>query len=209
MDIITIKELTYGYEDCPVLDNFSCSVKKGEIVLLEGKNGAGKTTLLKCITSLINDGENIYFCDKSIKENKELLKNISFIMNEDTLYDYMTVIENIKFYNTLLCSDKNIFNNIIEILQKLDCIKYKDYLVKNLSQGTRNKIYLAIMLSKSADVFVLDEPFTALDGDSQKFFFDFIYKMNKNDSKTFIIVTHIKEFKNIATRNILIEKIKE
>ena len=58
-NILEVKNLTFGYEDEPVLENFNMSISKNEILLIDGENGAGKTTLLKCITNIINNGKNI------------------------------------------------------------------------------------------------------------------------------------------------------
>ena len=146
MNIITIKDLTYGYEDCPVFENFSINFEQGKIYCIVGENGAGKTTLLKCISSLVNDSKCILYNGKPLESNKDLLQNISYVMSEDTLYPFMTVRENIKFYSALFNKTPNFQKRVTEILSKINCTSYNDTLVKNLSQGTRNKIYLAIML---------------------------------------------------------------
>lgn len=209
MSILSVKELTYGYKDCPVFKNFGASFDKGKIYCIVGENGAGKTTLLKCISSLINNSKGIYYENQPMEENKDLLQNISYIMSEDTLYPYMTVNENIKFYASLFYKTSNFKNKVNDILTRLGCNIYQDYLVKNLSQGTRNKIYLSIMLAKDAEIFLLDEPFTALDKKSQEFFFNFIEEKNKKEKSTFIIVTHIEEFKKISSEIIEIQKLKK
>lgn len=208
MDILSIKNLTFGYKDCPVFEDFSISFEEGKIHCVVGENGAGKTTLLKCISSLINNSKDVYYKGNSIEKDKSLLQSISYIMSEDTLYPHMTVNENIKFYSSLFSKTKKFKDKVHYLLNKLGCDEYADSLVKSLSQGTRNKIYLSIMLSKDAEVFLLDEPFTALDSQSQKFFFDLIKEKNKNENSTFIIVTHIEEFKKIASNTIEIKKLK-
>lgn len=209
MSILSVKELTYGYNDCPVFKNFEVSFDKGKIYCIVGENGAGKTTLLKCISSLSNNSKGIYYEEQPIDKNKDLLQKISYIMSEDTLYPYMTVNENIKFYATLFYKTYNFKDKVSDILTQLGCDIYRDYLVKNLSQGTRNKIYLSIMLSKDAEIFLLDEPFTALDRNSQEFFFNFIEVKNRKEKSTFIIVTHIEEFKKISSKIIEIHKLRE
>ncbi len=209
MNILSVKNLTYGYDDCPVFRDFSVSFEEGKIYCITGENGAGKTTLLKCISSLENNSKNIYYVNEPIEKNKDLLQNISYIMSEDTLYPYMTVSENIMFYANLFYKTSDFKNKVNYILNKIGCDLYKNYLVKNLSQGTRNKIYLSIMLSKDAKVFLLDEPFTALDKQSQEIFFNLIKEKNLKEKATIIIVTHIEEFKKISSEIIEIEKIKK
>ncbi len=206
MEILSVKDLTFGYKDCPVFDRFSCSIAEGDFCLIEGVNGAGKTTLMKCLTSLINQGSCIYYRGQEIAANKHLLANLSYVMSEDTLYDYLTVEENISFYRALFGEGSAFTRYVHDVLADLDCTQYLDFLIKNLSQGTRSKIYMAIMLAKRADVLLLDEPFTALDQASQAYFCDLIQKQNRENGKTVVLVTHIAQFKQLATSKIEITK---
>lgn len=206
MEILSVRDLTFGYKDCPVFDRFSCAIAEGDFCLIEGVNGAGKTTLMKCLTSLINQGSCIYYRGQEIAANKHLLANLSYVMSEDTLYDYLTVEENINFYSALFGEGSAFSGNVHKILEDLGCTQYLDFLIKNLSQGTRSKIYMAIMLAKRADVLLLDEPFTALDQTSQAYFCDLIQKQNRESGKTVVLVTHIAQFKQLATSKIEIVK---
>lgn len=206
MEILSVRNLTFGYKDCPVFENFSCSIAEGDFCLIEGINGAGKTTLMKCLTSLINQGIGIYYRGQEIAKNKHCLVNLSYVMSEDTLYDYLTVDENIAFYRSLFGEDEAFSQRIYAVLEDLGCTQYRDFLIKNLSQGTRSKIYMAIMLEKKADVLLLDEPFTALDQTSQEYFCRLIQKQNQETRKTVVLVTHIAQFKALATTKIQITK---
>ncbi len=126
-------------------------------------------------------------------------------MSEDTLYEYMTMEENISFFHKLFDENEEYLKKIDVMKNELNLKQYDTYLVKNLSQGTRNKLYLIIQLARNSKLIILDEPFTALDSHSQDFFISNI-KNAICDNKTILMVTHIDEFKKIATRNIVIEK---
>ena len=206
-NILEVKNLTFGYEDEPVLENFNMSISKNEILLIDGENGAGKTTLLKCITNIINNGKNIFINGVEVFSDKSVLKNISFIMSEDTLYDYLTLKENIIFFKTLFDEDDEYVDNVKSLCNELAIDKYEDYLIKNLSQGTRNKLYLSIMLSKKHNILILDEPFTALDKNTQSIMINKIKSNSKEKEKCVILVTHVSEFKEISTRVMTINKI--
>jgi ABC-type multidrug transport system ATPase subunit len=206
MEILSVRDLTFGYKDCPVFDHFSAAISEGDFCLIEGVNGAGKTTLMKCLTSLINQGSCIYYRGQEIARNKQLLANLSYVMSEDTLYDYLTVDENISFYRSLFGEGESFSKDVYRVLEDLDCTQYRGFLIKNLSQGTRSKIYMAIMLAKRADVLLLDEPFTALDQASQEYFCELIRRQNRTDGKTVVLVTHIAQFKAMATSKIEITK---
>ncbi len=200
-NILEVKNLTFGYE------NFNMSISKNEILLIDGENGAGKTTLLKCITNIINNGKNIFINGVEVFSDKSVLKNISFIMSEDTLYDYLTLKENIIFFKTLFDEDDEYVDNVKSLCNELAIDKYEDYLIKNLSQGTRNKLYLSIMLSKKHNILILDEPFTALDKNTQSIMINKIKSNSKEKEKCVIMVTHVSEFKEISTRVMTINKI--
>lgn len=205
--ILEVKNLTFGYEDEPILENFNMTISNNEILLIDGENGAGKTTLLKCITNIINNGKNIFINGIEVFSNKNVLKNISFIMSEDTLYDYLTLKENIIFFKTLFGEDDKYVKEVKSLCSELGIDKYEDYLIKNLSQGTRNKLYLSIMLSKSHNILILDEPFTALDKNTQSIMINKIKSNSKEKDKCVIMVTHVSEFKEISTRVMTVNKI--
>ena len=203
--LIRVDDLTYGYEDDPVIKNLSLEVNAGEIVLIEGENGAGKTTLLKCMTGILNNCKSVFMDGKEISECKEELKNISFVMSEDFLYDYLTLRENVEFFKKLFDEDADFDKNIAFFVDKFGLGKYEDYLVKNLSQGTRNKLYIAIMFSKHHKILVLDEPFTALDTATQDVILDYVRGYTKLTDKAVIMVTHIAQFKEISTKRFLMK----
>lgn len=79
MKILEVKDLSYGYEDNLVLENFNMNVSSNEIVLLDGENGAGKTTLLKCICNIINNGKNIYINGEEVYNNKKFLSTFALL----------------------------------------------------------------------------------------------------------------------------------
>lgn len=207
MKILEVRGLTFGYEDNLVLKDLNLYVNENEIVLLDGDNAVGKTTLLKCITGIINNGKNVYINGMEVFDRKNLLKNISFVMSEDTLYDYLTLNENIELFKMLFREDENFTKKVKILCKQLNIDKYENFLVKKLSQGTRNKLYLSIMLSKKFNILILDEPFTALDKDTQEFMIEKIKQISDEKQKAVLMVTHIEEFKKISTRKIRLEKL--
>lgn len=207
MKILEVQGLTFGYEDNLVLKDLNLYVNENEIVLLDGDNAVGKTTLLKCITGIINNGKNVYINGMEVFDRKNLLKNISFVMSEDTLYDYLTLNENIELFKMLFREDENFTKKVKILCKQLNIDKYENFLVKKLSQGTRNKLYLSIMLSKKFNILILDEPFTALDKDTQEFMIEKIKQISDEKQKAVLMVTHIEEFKKISTRKIRLEKL--
>jgi ABC-type multidrug transport system ATPase subunit len=207
MEVLAARDLTFGYEDCPVLDRFSCSIEGGAIVRLDGVNGSGKTTLLNCFTTIVNSGRQVFYKGVEVATARELVRNLSYVMSEDTLYDYMTVRENVGFFDALFGGSASFANHVQAVLAQLSCDTFGDVLVKNLSQGTRSKVYLAIMLAKEADVLLLDEPFTALDKQSQGILIDHTRRLNREQGLTVVFVSHVDEFKQLADCVIQVPKI--
>ena len=205
-ELIKVKNLTFGYEDDPVIKNISLELRSGEVLLLEGENGAGKTTLLKCITNVLNSGKNIYYEEKEVYKNKRLIKNFSYVMSEDYLYDYMTMDENIIFFKKLFKEDAEYLDRVEAFVEKLGIKSYRNKLVKILSQGTRNKLFIAIMFSKKHSVLILDEPFTALDKETQNVILPCVEDYKNSDDKAVLMVTHIEQFKRIATRKFILKR---
>ena len=204
--LIKVKNLTYGYEDDPVIKNVSLELRSGEVLLLEGENGAGKTTLLKCITNVLNSGKDVFYEEKEVYKNKRLIKNFSYVMSEDYLYDYMTMDENIKFFKKLFKEDAEYLDKVEVFVEKFGIKSYRNKLVKTLSQGTRNKLFIAIMFSKKHSVLILDEPFTALDKETQNVILPCVEDYKNSDDKAVLMVTHIEQFKRIATRKFILKR---
>jgi len=207
MKLLEVKDLTFGYEDAPVLNKFNLELSANEILLIDGENGVGKTTLLKCMTNILNNGVGIFINGVSVHENKAVLKQISFIMSDDTLYDYLTLNENIDFFKALFDEGADFMPKVRQLCASFNITKYEHYLVKNLSQGTRHKLYLAIMLSKQHSILILDEPFTALDKKTQQLVIERIKNGGTDTNRSVIIVTHVSEFKQLATRTVHVNKI--
>lgn len=197
--LLQVEDLTFGYEEDPVIKNVSLEVRGGEILLIDGRNGVGKTTLLKCIANVLNSGKSIYYYGKEIYKNKDCLKDFSFVMSEDFLYDYMTMEENIEFFQNLFREDSDYRARVNSYVTMFGISEYTNKLVKSLSQGTRNKLYIAIMLSKKHNLLLLDEPFTALDKKTQDIILQHVEEYKKEKTRAVIMVTHIQQFKKIAT----------
>lgn len=206
MSYLEIKNLNYAYDKQEVLQNINFQVEPSEILLIKGENGSGKTTLLKCISGILNSGKNIYLNGQHLQEKKDLLQNISYIMSEDTLYEYLSVLENIKLYKELFKESDEFIERVRQYIKAFNTQMYDDYLIKHLSQGTRHKIYLAIMLSRKTDIILLDEPFTSLDKKSQKWIIHKIIHLIKEEHKCILLVTHMDEFCSLATRTYYLHK---
>jgi ABC-type bacteriocin/lantibiotic exporter with double-glycine peptidase domain len=208
---LNIKNVSFFYKNSStkILDNVNFNINKGECILILGENGSGKSTFLNIISGLVkpNVGEILIDNNINIYENKSnWFKEINYVQ-QDIFLLKKTIKENIilgnvnnfdflKFdkINKLLLLDQafGVLNNKLETIVGVEGI--------NLSGGQKQIISIARALYKNGDIFLFDEPSSALDSYYQKILAKII-EFLKNNNKTIIIITHdillFKEFANV------------
>jgi ABC-type multidrug transport system fused ATPase/permease subunit len=208
-DSFSLKNVTFFYNknSFKVLNQVNLVFFKGKCSLILGENGSGKSTLLNIISGLIKPNEGKIFVDEniSIYENKlSWLKKISYVQQNIFLLN-KSIKENIvlNFDNKY---DLASYNKIIKLLfldqafqnfpNKLDSVVGVDGM--NISGGQRQLISIARALYKNGDIFLFDEPSSALDYDYQRILKQVINFLKEN-KKTIVIITHdITLFKEFA-----------
>lgn len=183
--MLEIKNLSIAYKNKLVLDKLNLSFKKGEIVGLLGPNGSGKTTLLRILAGLEKNykgevkigGKNPDYLTKSFvsyqPDHLPLDKSYNLIQISN-LYD--------EFFEDF---SKEKFEKIIRDF-KLD-MKMK---IKNMSKGMKDKVQIALSLSRKSDLYLLDEPMSGIDPASRKKIMDVIID-NFDSEGLMIISTHL------------------
>ncbi len=185
--ILEIKNLCKKYPTFE-LKNVSFSLEKGKIMGFVGRNGAGKSTTLKAILNLITFTGSIKINGKEFKENEEENKqNIAFILGGINAYRFVTV-------KTLKDVTKRFYKNWDEDL-------FKKYLtlfgidekkkIKDLSQGMKVKINLALALSHKANLLILDEPTSGLDPISRDEILEIFLNLVENEGVSILFSTQI------------------
>ncbi len=152
---------SYGKE--PVLEDFNMQADRGEIIGLVGENGAGKSTLLRIIATLNRptDGE-VYIDEQSYGKNyKKLRRKIGYVPQEIELWEELSVIENMRFFEKLSHENRSV-PELKNLLSELHLEKY-DTKVSRLSGGMKRKLNLAISLIHEPKLLLLDEPTSGID----------------------------------------------
>ena len=168
-----INNLTKLFGNKIIFDNFSAHIPDNKVTFIMGESGSGKTTLLRIIAGLVNDFRGGI---------KGLEGKISFVFQESRLFPALNVIENIELVER---GSKLSAEEILSILElKNDIFSYPD----ELSGGMKMRISLARALYHNGDIFIMDEPFSALDDDLKNRILPKIFHLLKD--KTVIIVTH-------------------
>lgn len=189
MKSVTVKNITKNYRKVQAINDISFEVEKGELFGLIGPDGAGKTTIFRIITSLLlpNKGEIFVENFDVVKDYKEIRKITGYMPGRFSLYQDLTVEENLNFFAT-------VFGVTIE--QNYDLIKdifeqiapFKKRLVGKLSGGMKQKLALSCALIHKPKVLILDEPTTGVDAVSRKEFWE-ILKNLKAKGITILVST--------------------
>ncbi len=185
MELLKIENLGKKYYNKTALNEINITMEKGKIYGLLGPNGSGKTTLMKVIAGLhkqtsgnvLINGEPLSFRTKA---------KISYMPTENYMYGDFKVKNILKFYKDMYEDFQE--DTAIKILKdiKVDT----DFKVSKLSSGLIGKLKVALTLSRSTDLYMLDEPLNGVDVLSRDIIMDLITK-SYNENKTIIISTHL------------------
>ena len=199
-DVIEVKGLCKSFGRKKVLNNISFNVKHGEVLAILGASGQGKSVLIKTLAGFYSPSNGRI--DYDINEGK-----IAFSMQNNSIYESLTVKQNWKYFGKLLGMTNKDINEISEDLyHELDLKDYKNTLVSDLSGGTRKRVDIGCCLLNNPDVLILDEPFSGLDQDLVKELARYILLLNSH-GKTVIITSHrIKLISRICNRVLALEK---
>ena len=204
--MLEIKNLNYRYEkSSDGLNRVFLNFKENDITGVIGSNGSGKTTLFKLISNFLPPPKNTIFFNQ-IDISKMPLKgqsHISVCFDLPSVINKMTILENLSYYNILF---KKKEDNINEILQDLNLVEYKNYRIKNLSYGLKQRVNIAAMLLRDTDVLIFDEPMNGLDPQSIVILRE-LFKKYKEKGKSIIVSAHIiSEIEKIADKIIIFKE---
>jgi len=186
--LISADQLTCIREDRILFEELSFSINAGDIVQIEGPNGAGKTSLLRILAGLSEPYEGtIAFRGESISEQREEFhRNLLYLGHTPGVKSEMTAQENLAFNLSLHGYDPSVAE---ETLSKVNLLGFEDALASHLSAGQHRRIALARLWQSQAKVWILDEPFTAIDKQGVKHLEDLFIK-HTNEGGTVILTTH-------------------
>ena len=194
--VITANKLTKKFGDFTAVDHISFDVHKGEIFGFLGANGAGKTTAMRmlCGLSLPTSGEATVAGFDVYKENEKIKKSIGYMSQKFSLYEDLTVKENMQFYGGIYhMTDKFIKNKIAFILHHLHLEKEGNVLVKSLPLGWKQKLAFAVSMFHEPRIVFLDEPTGGVDPVTRREFWNMIYQAADNGTTVFVTTHYMDE----------------
>lgn len=208
-NIIEVKNLTKKYKDLTAVDDLSFEVKKGEILGLLGPNGSGKSTTINCLLSLLYfDNGNIKLFGKEMKpDSYDLKAKIGVVFQEISVFNELTVYENIDYFCGLYISDKNKRKQYVEdAIHLVGLENFKNFYPEKLSGGLLRRLNIACGIAHKPELIFLDEPTVAVDPQSRNNILDGIKTLRDNGS-TIVYTTHyMEEVELICDRIIIIDK---
>lgn len=171
------------------VDRVSFSIKPGINIIL-GPNGAGKSTLLRCIDGLYRlEGGSMKVLGADPFENDELKNRVSLLSDNYSLYDYLTVNNNLRFFGRLYgLRDGETLIRANRILRELNARQYLNTKVFALSRGTKQKVAFCRAVLNDPEVLLLDEPSAFLDASSSEAIRRFIENY-REQGRTVLYVT--------------------
>jgi ABC-type multidrug transport system ATPase subunit len=176
------------------LENISFSVNEGDIFGFIGPDGAGKTTLFRIITTLLlpEKGSMKVLNLDVVKDYKELRKNIGYMPGRFSLYQDLSVEENLNFYATVFGTtiEEN-YELIKDIYSHIE--PFKKRITGNLSGGMKQKLALSCALIHKPRLLVLDEPTTGVDAVSRSEFWDMLGKLRKHNITIIVSTPYMDE----------------
>ena len=199
-------QISKSFGDVKVLDNINLEFKLGNIISIFGGSGAGKSTLLYILSTLEkSDSGIVEFKEKNLNSltgndlSKFRNENIGFVFQSHNLLSEFNVFENICIPG-YVSKDKSIGveERANQLIKDLDIQDKSKNMPNQLSGGEQQRVAIARSLINSPDIIFADEPTGNLDETNSKKLISIIKKLNKKYKKTFVIVSHNKEFLKIS-----------
>lgn len=190
--VIHAESLTKAFGDFIAVDQISFTVNKGEIFGFLGANGAGKTTAIKMLSGLLKptSGKASVLGYDVYKQSEDIKKNIGYMSQRFSLYEDLTLLENMKFYGGIYGMSKSqIKIKSEEILGLLHIDAEKNQLVKSLPLGWKQKLAFSISIFHDPPLVFLDEPTGGVDPITRREFWELIIEA-AHSGKTIFVTTH-------------------
>ena len=208
-NIIEVKNLVKQYKELKAIDDLSFEVHEGEILGLLGPNGSGKSTTINCILSLLNYSKGtIKIFGKDMKPDAYDIKSkIGVVFQDVSVFDELTVYENIDYFCGLYIKDKETRKKYIEdAINLVGLEEFKKFYPKKLSGGLLRRLNIACGIAHKPKLIFLDEPTVAVDPQSRNNILDGIKQLRDNGA-TIVYTTHyMEEVEILCDRVIILDK---
>jgi len=189
---IIAQDLVRKFGDLTVVDKVSFEVKHGEVFGFLGPNGSGKTTVIKMLTGILplTEGKGIVDGIDVTENPDEVKRRIGYMSQKFSLYDDLTVLENLRFYAQVYGLRGAEANRKIEETMARNAIEpYKERLAGKLSGGWKQRLALGCAMLHNPKILYLDEPTAGIDPVARRKLWDLLFDLS-GQGITFFVTTH-------------------
>lgn len=189
---IVIDKLTKKFGSFTAVDKISLNIKKGSIYGLLGPNGSGKSTTIRMLCGVLNktSGNATILGLDVFKNTEKVRQSLGYMSQKFSLYDDLTVDENLSFYAGIYGLSKNDLKERKEELIKLAGLMGREKTItKHLSGGWKQRLALSCALIHKPKILILDEPTAGVDPVSRRIFWSIIYELSRQ-GMTILVTTH-------------------
>ncbi|MEX0780167.1 MAG: ABC transporter ATP-binding protein [Balneolales bacterium] len=194
--IIKTENLTRTFGNFIAVDNITFDVKPGEIFGFLGANGAGKTTAMKMLTGLLkpSSGKALVSGKDVYTETEGIKKSIGYMSQKFSLYDDLTVDENIRFYGGIYgIPHAELSHKVSRVVDSVGLNEVRKKLVASLPLGWKQKLAFSISILHNPAIVFLDEPTGGVDPITRRQFWESIYEASNNGITVFVTTHYMDE----------------
>jgi ABC-2 type transport system ATP-binding protein len=194
--VIEVENLVKRFGDFIANDNLTFDVYQGEVFGFLGANGAGKTTAMRilCGLSRPTSGKILVAGWDAATHPEDIKKNIGYMSQKFSLYEDMTVKENIRFYGGIYGLSRNdVKSKITEMIEKVGIGGLENKLISELPIGWKQKLAFAVAIFHDPKIVFLDEPTGGVDPFTRRQFWNMIYDAAKSGITVFVTTHYMDE----------------
>lgn len=206
--IISVRELSKSFGGFKAVDRISFEVARGEIFGFLGANGAGKTTAMRMLCGLsrpTSGGGTVAGYDIA-RQGERIKRHIGYMSQRFSLYDDLTVIENIRLYGGIYgLSRREILRQAVALLRRLDFRRESRTLVGALPLGWKQKLAFSVATLHRPEVVFLDEPTGGVDPVTRRQFWELIYEAAAGGMTVFVTTHYMDEAEYCSRVSIMVD----
>ena len=206
--IISVRELSKSFGGFKAVDRISFEVARGEIFGFLGANGAGKTTAMRMLCGLsrpTSGGGTVAGYDIA-RQGERIKRHIGYMSQRFSLYDDLTVIENIRLYGGIYgLSRREILRRAVALLRRLDFRRESRTLVGALPLGWKQKLAFSVATLHRPEVVFLDEPTGGVDPVTCRQFWELIYEAAAGGMTVFVTTHYMDEAEYCSRVSIMVD----
>jgi len=189
---VRVENLVKKFDEFVAVDHVTFNVEKGEIFGFLGSNGAGKSTTIRMLCGLLRpSGGNAWVGGFDVfSQSEEIKQNIGYMSQRFSLYDELTVEENIDFFSDIYSTPRGSRQQLKqEILEMAGLEERRNTMTRLLSGGWKQRLALGCAVLHSPPILFLDEPTSGVDPIARRQFWELIYQLSEK-GQTIFVTTH-------------------